>query len=67
MSSFDDWADKAMSQALFLGVVILGRFVPDSGFGLFGTYCMSIYPKTVDIICVLNEMYTNSYTGPTQA
>jgi hypothetical protein len=37
MFSFNDLVDRAMSQAQFLGVVILGRFVPDSG---FGTYAM---------------------------
>ena len=55
-----------MQKHLYWGVVIFGHFVPDSA---FSTHVMlfvmvMVYPKTVEIIPVLNEMHTNSCTGP---
>ena len=35
MCSFNNFVDRAMLEVRFLGVVIFGRFVPDSGFGTY--------------------------------
>ena len=54
-----------MAKALFLGVVSFGSFVPDSGSDSVTIFTAMVnLPKTVEIISVLNEMHTNSYTGP---
>ena len=59
-----------MAKAPYLGVVSFGRFVPDSGSGsvtmLTGQLTLLTGQLTLKQLrlSVLNEMHTNSYSGP---
>jgi hypothetical protein len=55
-----------MAKASFLGVVSFGRFVPDWGSGSVTmlTVMVNLPYKSRLRLSVLNEMHTNSYTGP---
>jgi hypothetical protein len=53
-----------MAKASFLGVVSFGRFVPDWGSGSVTMSTVMVNLPYQLRLSVLNEMHTNSYTGP---